>query len=355
MRRIFPIALAAFILLVPALAAKWLLKELETPYYSAPSQETFVDIPRGAGTKQITDLLAKEGILHSRLPFIVYMRWRSLERRIQAGEYRFDKPATPIQIARRLIRGDAYSRSITIPEGLTAFETIDLLAKNGLGTADELEAAIHNVHWIRDMDPTAKNLEGYLFPETYRFGRKDDSEKIIRTILQEFRSRFARIRQQASKDSGLNIPEAVTLASMIEKEAKIPEEAPLIASVLLNRLKKGIPLACDATIIYALKISGTYNGNLRKADLSLESPYNSYRHRNLPPGPIANPGESSLTAALNPAHTDFLYYVSRNDGTHQFSKDYQSHLHAVNRYQKSLLGRRQSGKNRRMGQSAGLD
>jgi UPF0755 protein len=333
------IFLAAIVLLVLAVAGKWLLRELETPYYNAADYETYIDIPRGANSKQIADLLVSNGILHNRIPFIIYIRYYNLGRRIQSGEYKFDKPATPKQVAQRLIRGDVYFRSITVPEGLTAFETIDLLVRNGIGTADGLENALLKTIWIRDIDPKAKNLEGYLFPETYRFGRKDDSEKIIRTMVNQFRAKFARIQEHASKRLDLSVSEAVILASMIEKEVKIPEEGPIVASVFINRLKRGIPLACDATIIYALKIAGAYNGNLRKTDLALESPYNSYIHQSLPPGPISNPGAQSLRAALNPANTDYLYYVSRNDGTHQFSRDYQSHLHAVGRYQKSFSRR----------------
>jgi UPF0755 protein len=340
LRRPLLIALCFIVLLVLGVAGKWLLTELETPYYNAPTNETYIKIPHGAKTSQITDLLVGNGILHSRLPFSIYVRYYDLGRQFQAGEYRFDKPATPRQIARRLIRGDVYFHSITIPEGLTALETIDLLAKHGLGTADEFEKAIERTSWIRDINPAARSLEGYLFPETYRFGREENSEKIIKTMVNQFRLKYARLREEAPKYSDLSLPETVILASMIEKEVKMPEEASLVASVLINRLNRGMPLACDATIIYALKISGVYNGNLRKADLSMESPYNSYIHKNLPPGPISNPGVGSLRAALNPANTDYLYYVSRNDGTHQFSRDYQSHLHAVNRYQKSLSRRR---------------
>lgn len=314
--------------------AKWLQRELEMPYFNA-SGETYIDIPRGAKPREVTDLLVKNGILHSRIPFIVYLRTANLGRQIQAGEYRFSNPATPEQVARRLIRGDVYFRSVTVPEGLTAGETIELLAKNGLGKPAEFHKALLQTNWIVDIYPKARTLEGFLFPETYRFGRKDDPEKIIRAMVNQFRSKLARILEQTPQSSGLSVSKAIILASMIEKEVKKPEERPLVASVYINRLKMGMPLACDSTIIYALKSAGVYNGNIRKADLAMESPYNSYLHPDLPPGPIANPGAASLRAALNPANTDYLYYVSRNDGTHQFSKNYQSHLGAVARYQKS--------------------
>jgi UPF0755 protein len=312
--------------------------ELDTPYYGQ-SAETFVDIPHGANTTEIADLLTGAKVLHKRLPFIIYLRYRGLGRHIQAGEYRFFRAATPKQIAERLVRGDVYFHTITIPEGLTAHETIELLAKNGLGNPVEMEQALQNTHWISDLDPGAKNLEGYLFPETYRFGRRADSETIIKTMVQQFRKRLAKILAQYPPNPGWDIRRIVILASMIEKEVKEPEEGPLVASVLINRLEKGIPLACDATIIYALKSAGTYDGNLHKADLGIASPYNSYLHPNLPPGPISNPGAGSLRAALNPAKTDYFYYVSRNDGTHEFSKDLRSHLRAVYRFQKSIAWR----------------
>jgi UPF0755 protein len=326
---------AAVILLGLAAAAKWLQRELETPYFNAPSGETYIDIPRGAKPREVTDLLVKNGILHSHLPFIIYLRAANLGRRIQAGEYRFNKPATPEQIAKRLIRGDVYFRSITVPEGLTAGETIELLAKNGLGKPADFRKALLKTDWIVDIYPEARTLEGYLFPETYRFGRKDNPEKIIRTMVNQFRLKLAGILKQTPQSSGLSVSKAIILASMIEKEVKKPEEGPLVASVFINRLKRGIPLACDPTIVYALKTAGVYNGNIRKADLAMESPYNSYIHPNLPPGPISNPGAAALRSALNPASTDYFYYVSRNDGTHQFSKNYQSHLNAVIKYQKS--------------------
>jgi UPF0755 protein len=316
-----------------AIGWRWIQSEFETPYYNAAGAETYVAIERGSKIKDIADLLVGKGILHNRLPFILYLRFSSKGRQIQAGEYKFEKPATPAQVAQRLIRGDAFYRAVTIPEGLTVFETIDLLTKKRLGTPAEFQEAILRTDWIRDIDPKAGNLEGYLFPDTYHFGSKDDPEAVIRTMVNQFRLKLRRTLKEAPQKSGLTIRESVILASLIEKEVKNRDEGPLVASVYMNRIKRGMPLACDATIIYALKLSGSFNGNLRKPDMVVESPYNTYIHTNLPPGPIANPGVRSLQAAFNPANTDYLYYVSRNDGTHQFSSNYQSHLHAVARFQ----------------------
>jgi UPF0755 protein len=313
-----------------------LQSELETPYYGAPDRETFIEIRRGTNTTEIARLLESSGILRSRLPFLLYLRYKGMGRRIQAGEYQFTRPATPRQIAQRLVRGDVYFQSITVPEGLTARETIDLLARNGLGNYSEMQQLLTRTDWIRDLDPAAQNLEGYLFPETYRFGRDAGSEEILRAMVDQFKKRLAKILEAYPLQAGWNVRKVVILASMIEKEVKKVEEGPLVASVLINRLERKIPLSCDATILYAMKIAGTYDGNLSKSDLKMESPYNTYLHRNLPPGPITNPGADSLRSALNPAKTDYIYYVSRNDGTHHFSRDLRSHTRAVNKYQKSL-------------------
>jgi len=314
----------------------WLRSELETPYYNAPTSETYLDISQGTTATQIAHLLVNSEVLHSRLPFILYIRYKEMGHRIQAGEYMFSSTATPKEIAQRLIRGDVYYRSITVPEGLTARETIELLSQNGFGNLAEMQQAILRTEWIHDLDPAAMSLEGYLFPETYRFGRKIDSETVVRAMVAMFRLKVAEILRNYPLSPDWNISRIVNLASMIEKEVKVIEEGPLVASALVNRLRKRIPLSCDATIIYAMKLAGTYEGNLSRADLKMESPYNTYIHPDLPPSPISNPGANSLRAALLPAKTDYLYYVSRNDGTHEFSKDLRSHNQAVDRYQRSL-------------------
>jgi UPF0755 protein len=323
-----------------AAAWMWLYSELETPYYGAPASEVFVDIPRGASAGETADLLARAGIIKHSLPFRAYVRYTGTGRRIQAGEYRFAEAASPRHIAQRLVQGDVFFLSITIPEGLTASETVELLAKSGLGHTSEMQRVLLNTRWIRDLNPTARSLEGYLFPETYRFRRNADSETIIRTMVDQFKARLAKTLAHYPAPRGWDPARIVILASLIEKEVRRPEEGPLVASVLVNRLLKRMPLACDATIVYALKLAGTYEGRLGKADLRMDSPYNSYIHADLPPGPICNPGANALRAALNPATTDYFYYVSRNDGSHQFSKDYGSHLRAVNIYQKPLAHKR---------------
>jgi UPF0755 protein len=327
-------AVAAAILLGIAGTAAWFYSTLETPYYGAPSEETFVEIPKGMDTGKIAALLVDSGILRRRLPFTVYLRITGNAGRIKAGEYRFSGPAPPRRVIQRLIDGDVYFRTITIPEGLTASETVALLADNGLGELSDLEAALHETNWISDVSPNAGNLEGYLFPDTYRFSPNADGAQIIRTMVDQFLKRFQKILAESPPRAGWSPSRIVILASMIEKEVQKAEERPTVSSVFYNRLERGMPLACDATIIYAMKLEGTYNGNIRKTDLSMESPYNTYLNRGLPPGPISNPGADSLRAALDPSDTGYLYYVSRNDGSHEFSQTYQAHQRAVDLYQR---------------------
>jgi len=333
LRRLFWICI--FLLISILAAAGVLLSELHSPYYNAAQEETFIYVPPGANAAKVAGLLKEQGILHTKLPFRLWLRHNGFDRSLKAGEYRFSGMSTPIEIAERLSRGDVYSRSITIPEGLTAFETADLLVRGGFGDREKFEAAILRAGLIRDLNQSAQNLEGYLFPETYRFGRRDDEEAIIGAMVNQFRSRMNKLLGESPLPDGWTVARIVTMASMIEKEVKTPSEQPIVASVMVNRLRLNMTLGIDATIIYAMKLAGTWNGNIRRSDLRMESPYNTYIYRDLPPGPICNPGESAIRAALNPEKTDYLYYVSKNDGTHQFSKDLRSHNNAVNIYQRS--------------------
>ena len=320
-----------------------ILTELQSPYYKAAEYETFINILPGTGAAKVTNLLKEYGILHTKLPFRLWLRHYNFERSLKAGEYRFSGKATPIEIAERLTRGDIYFRSVTIPEGLTAMETVDLLVRSGFGDRKKLETMISRSDLIKDLTPRAQNLEGYLFPETYRFARADDEEAVIDAMIGQFRSRMNKItinsmpidRLSDSLPGGLTVGQTIILASMIEKEAKVSWEQPLIASVLFNRLRLKMKLDIDASVIYSMKLAGTWDGNIRRSDLQINSPYNTYIHPDLPPGPICNPGEGAIRAVLNPAETDFLFYVSKNDGTHQFSKDLRSHNNAINLYQRS--------------------
>ena len=226
MRRLWRFGIAIILLAAAGLAASWawLDSELETPYYGSAASEVFVDIPRGVNAGAAADLLARTGIIKHSLPLRVYLRYTDQGRHIQAGEYRFAAAASPKQIAQRLVQGDVFFYSITIPEGLTARETIDLLAKNGLGNASEMEQALLKNNWIRDLNPEARNLEGYLFPETYRFRRNTDAETIIRTMAGQFRAKFKKTLLRYPIPAGWDLAGIVILASMIEKEVRRPEE-----------------------------------------------------------------------------------------------------------------------------------
>jgi UPF0755 protein len=317
----------------------WIQRELLAPYYGAQEPETFIEISPDTSSGSIATQLAKARVLRRRWPFLIYARITSSSRRLQAGEYRFATPESPVQILARLVRGDVYFQSVTIPEGLDNREVIERLIKSRLGRQADFERALAKTEWIRDLAPSARNLEGFLFPDTYRFGRKALPEEILKTMVDQFRLRWGKLLVDHPLPQGWDVTRIVTLASIVEKEAGNAEERSLVASVMVNRLRRGIPLAVDPTIIYALKLSRKFDGNLRKSDMSLNSPYNTYLHGGLPPGPIANPGLNSLLAALAPARSNYLYYVSKNDGTHQFSKDYQSHLNAVAKYQRAPIRR----------------
>lgn len=313
----------------------WRLRaELHTPYLAAAAEGVFVDIPRGATSSDIAELLAARGVLRRKAPFLLYTRWSGAAQQLQAGEYRFAGAAAPVEIVSRLARGDIYFLSVTIPEGMTARETVGRVVRLGLGDANGMEDALRRIEWIRDLDPAAQTLEGYLFPDTYRFPRKTDSAQVVLAMVRQFHSRIGRLLREAPLPPGRTIRDIVILASIVEKETQDPAEMGLVASVIANRLKRRIPLACDPTVIYALKLAGVYDGNIRKPDLSIDSPYNTYTRVGLPPGPIANPGENALRAALAPPDTPYLYFVSRNDGTHYFSRDFRAHQEAVERYQK---------------------
>ena len=220
---------------------------------------------------------------------MLYLRWTGKGTRLKAGEYLFDSPRTPPQVAEKIEQGEVVYQAVTIPEGLTAEETLAAIAGSGVVPLPELEQASRHTEWIHDLSSEASSLEGYLFPETYRISRHASAESILRMMVDRFREVFNRLQGGRPIPQGLTIHEVVTLASMVEKEAKISSERNLVASVLTNRLRIGMPLACDPTVIYALKLTGKYDGNIRKPDLRINSPYNTYARPGLPPGPIANP------------------------------------------------------------------
>jgi len=255
---------------------------------------------------------------------------------LQAGEYRLATTETLKSLWLKMIKGQVWLHPFTIREGMTASEVAESLASLSQREADCWQA-IHDPALVADIDPEAKDLEGYLFPETYYFPKGIEPRKALKAMTDGFRLTFSPQWKERAKELGLTIREVVTLASLIEKETGIPEERPLIAAVFHNRLKRGMKLDCDPTVLYALAQAGQKKNRLLQEDLKFPSPYNTYLHSGLPPGPICNPGRESLQAALYPAAVNFLYFVSRRDGYHQFSATYQEHLRAVAAYQKKGL------------------
>ena len=236
-----------------------------------------------------------------------------------------------------LIRGEVLTHEVTIVEGLTLWETADLLAKAGFGDRDAFVAAMSSPALIADLDPEARSLEGYLFPSTYRFSSGTGEKAIVETLVRTFRDTFRQSVEPLVTQSGAEAPtvhQVTTLASIVEKEARIDAERPVIAGVYTNRLRSGIALYADPTVIYALRLAGRWDGNIRRGDLKIDSPYNTYLYPGLPPGPIASPGRSSLEAAAAPAEVPYLYFVSRNDGTHVFASTLAEHNRNVELWQR---------------------
>lgn len=259
---------------------------------------------------------------------------------LKAGEYRFEGPHAPVDVLAKLARGDVLLRRVTVVEGLTLEETARALADAGFGREDAFLLAMRDPAPVADLDPEAETLEGYLFPETYSFARGASEREIVATMVRTFREALERDLRPLLEVRSWTVRELVTLASLVEKEAKVDEERPLVAAVYANRLEEGMGLYADPTVIYALKRRDVWDGNLTREHLELDSPYNTYRYGGLPPGPIASPGLGSLRAAAEPADVPYLYFVSRNDGTHVFARSLQEHNANVRRWQKEYWRKR---------------
>lgn len=282
--------------------------------------EQFVEIPPRVGSHGIGQRLVDAGVVRDELTYRVALWLTGDARRLQAGEYRFDRAMTPIEVIDRIARGDVFVISLTVPEGRNTLEVSQLFEGHGLGPASAFVDA-------------ALNREGYLFPETYRLSRHTDAAALVRQMTARFEHALTPDLRAAAKARGLSVPQLVTLASIVEKETGKADERPIIAAVYENRLRIGMALQCDPTVIFALQRAGKYTGNLRRDDLQFDSPYNTYRYPGLPPGPIASPGLASLDAAAHPADVDYLYFVSRNDGSHAFARTLDEHNRNVQKYQ----------------------
>lgn len=311
-------------------AAGALVYNLDVPY-AAFSGEAFVDIPKGSSTAQIAEALHSAGVIRHTWAFKV-ARMIFRDRKLQAGEYRFAKPASVEDVYERIARGDVYYIEITVPEGKNMFDIGAIAEAAGLFPAAKFVAAARDPAPIRDLDPAAPTQEGYLFPSTYRAGRHTTPESLCRTMTTHFREVWKGIAGAG------DVHRVVTLASLVEKEGKLAEERPKIAQVFERRLEIGMKLDCDPTTIYAALLESRYRGAIHKSDLASDSAYNTYRHAGLPPGPIANPGLASIQAVLHPSATAYLYFVKRPDdsGGHTFSADIVSHEAATLKYRRSV-------------------
>jgi len=326
MKRTVPIALLLFLL--AAAAGLYGLARLTQPYQGFQGA-VFVDLPRGLSTFAMAGRLSDAGVIPSRWEYFA-ARLARRSHAPKAGEYRFDHPATPMEVFDRIARGDSFRYSLLIPEGKNIFDIGAAAEQTGLFPAARFVGAASDAALIRDLDPQAPSLEGYLFPDTYKLSRHTRPEELCRLMTARFREVWR----------GLGVAggphDVVTLASLVEKEGKLSEERPMIAAVFLNRLRIGMKLDCDPTTIYAAELDGRYRGVIHRSDLDSDNRYNTYQHAGLPPGPIASPGLASLHAALHPAKTEAMYFVLHPDGSssHEFSRDIAAHQRAVEIYRR---------------------
>jgi UPF0755 protein len=327
------IILAVLVVAGVAVGGSVLLGRIHEPYKGYEGDEQFVEIPQGAGASEIRRRLIAAEIIRDEFIFRAALHWTGQSQRLQAGEYRFDRPMSAADVIEKIARGDVYGRRITFPEGLTIQEMARIYEAREFGEAADFLKAAGDASLIRDLDPAAPDLEGYLFPETYALPRGTPAARLIAMMVNRFRASYTGDLQARAKEQGMTTREVVALASLIEKETGKADERSLVAAVYRNRLRIGMGMQADPTVVYALQKAGRYDGNIRREDLAFDSPYNTYRHPGLPPGPIASPGDASLKAALGPADVKYLYFVSRNDGSHVFAETLAEHNANVREYQ----------------------
>ncbi|HEX3438363.1 MAG TPA: endolytic transglycosylase MltG [Pseudacidobacterium sp.] len=319
-----------FLLLLAVIAAL-LLTGFAVYAPQGPQAEMFVDIPPHTGSPQIAALLQSRGLIWNRYVFEVMQLVKGGT--LKAGEYRFDRPARMSEVYERLERGDVYTVALTIPEGANIFDVAQRVENAGLGSKDAfLDAAHKDIALISDLEPNALTVEGYLFPDTYHFQRHATDDQMIAAMVRRFR------QAAESIDLTQNYHSVVTLASLVERETPIGDERPVVASVFVNRMNKNMPLMTDPSVIYADLLEGRYRGTIYQSDLDGDSPYNTYKHTGLPPGPICNPGIASLKAAMSPAQTPYLYFVAASadpSGNSRFATTLEEHQKNVQAYRRA--------------------
>jgi UPF0755 protein len=331
-------------LLLVAACAAYFWYCLEKPFGTIPSEGVFVEVPHGASQRSVAHLLRDAGILRNSIAFEIYAR-RHPRRRLEAGEYFFDHALTGKEVFWKLANGEIFQQPFTVREGETIFDIARDLQTAKYMQADLFLAAAQDASQIQDLAPGATSLEGFLFPATYNLPRNATSTELTGMMVRKFREAIAQIGPKPinGDDSSHSVLAQVTLASLVERETPKAEERPLVAGVFTNRLLKDMPLQCDPTVIYALEKIGRYNGTLTGKDLRMDSPYNTYIHTGLPPGPIGNPSEQSLRAAWKPAETNFLYFVANTRGGHFFAATLAEHNQNVNKYHRLLAGESAAG------------
>jgi UPF0755 protein len=338
----FLLAIIFLIVLIAGATAAWMWYGMTKPYQGFPAEGVFVEVPHGASRRYVAYILKKNGVIRSATAFEIYAR-RNPKRTLQAGEYFFDHAATGKDVFWKLAKGDVYQQPFTVREGETMFDIARELEAAKFMPAGDFLFAAGDSSLIRDFAPGAQTLEGFLFPATYELPRHPSASELTAEMVHKFKEEWKRIdpaatstqQDQADPQSVLRI---VTLASLVERETPKPEERPLVAGAFENRLRQGMRLQCDPTVIYGMERFGKYNGTLTGKDLTFDSVYNTYEHAGLPPGPIGNPGEASLRAALQPAKTNYLYFVANTHGGHFFSATLAEHNKNVVKYRRLLAG-----------------
>jgi UPF0755 protein len=338
----FVLALLLLIVLIAGGAAAWMWYGIAKPYQDFAPGGVFVDVPRGASQRHVAYLLKTNGVVRSAMGFELYAR-RHPKRTLQAGEYFFDHAMTGREVFWKLANGQVYQQPFTVREGETMFDIAHELETGKFMPAGEFVFAASDPALIRDFAPGAQTLEGFLFPATYELPRHPAASELTAEMVHKFKEQWKRIApppvgSQANEANHRDVNRVVTLASLVERETPKPEERPLVAGAFENRMRKGMRLQCDPTVIYGMERLGKYNGALTGKDLNFDSPYNTYEHGGLPPGPIGNPGEASLRAALQPTETNYLYFVANTQGGHFFSATLAEHNKNVVKYRRLLAG-----------------
>lgn len=302
----------------------WVYRAMATPHEHEKANQ-FVQIEKGSTPKQIIAKLAEEGILAGYAPTIIYLRVMGDSTNLQAGEYQFKSPITPLEVLKELEKGEERTIKLTIPEGFTRFDIAKRIVERFPQQPPVDEAAVlaltEDTTLIKDIAPTAKNLEGYMYPSTYNLPREAKPAEVIKVMVEQFKKIWTPEWNDAARQLGRSPHEIVTIASLIETESGVESERPIVASVIYNRLNKNVPLGIDQTVVYIAKMNNRWDGTINRSDLDVDSPYNTRKYGGLPPGPISSVSESALKAALYPAQTDYLYYVRNvelNDGSHWF-------------------------------------